>query len=113
MILRCSGSEHGGTSQFASRLIGEREVVRAQHSRGTSSRGGFFDQHSHSSTASNVTYQHVTESAGLASKIEQLPDLQGFSKIASRAGVAACGVEARLVTSSPAGCWIGQSRSSW
>src|SRR5882762_9600939 len=28
LILRCSGSEHGGTSQFASRLIGEREVVR-------------------------------------------------------------------------------------
>ena len=25
LILRCSGSEHGGTSQFASRLIGERE----------------------------------------------------------------------------------------
>ncbi len=29
LILRCSGSEHGGTSQFASRLIGEREVIRA------------------------------------------------------------------------------------
>ena len=30
LILRCSGSEHGGTSQFASRLIGEREVLRVQ-----------------------------------------------------------------------------------
>ena len=30
LILRCAGSEHGGTSQFASRLIGEREVVRRQ-----------------------------------------------------------------------------------
>src|SRR6185437_4039035 len=28
LILRCSASEHGGTSQFASRLIGEREVAR-------------------------------------------------------------------------------------
>ena len=28
LILRCSGSEQGGTSQFASRLIGEREVIR-------------------------------------------------------------------------------------
>src|ERR1700680_5021966 len=45
LILRCSGSEHGGTSQFASRLIGEREVIRRQVSRshdrelGWSSRG--------------------------------------------------------------------------
>src|SRR5204863_222967 len=31
--LRCSGSEHGGTSQFASRLTGEREVVRVTRSR--------------------------------------------------------------------------------
>src|SRR5262249_28673748 len=35
LILRCSGSEHGGTSQFASRLIGEREVMRRQTSRGS------------------------------------------------------------------------------
>ena len=34
LILRCSGSENGGTSQFASRLIGEREIVRRQTSRG-------------------------------------------------------------------------------
>src|SRR5438046_7966535 len=33
LVLRCSGSEHGGTSQFASRLIGEREVVRITRSR--------------------------------------------------------------------------------
>ena len=35
LILRCSGSENGGTSQFASRLIGEREVLRQQVSRGS------------------------------------------------------------------------------
>src|SRR5205085_8315088 len=28
LILRCAGSENGGTSQFASRLIGQREVLR-------------------------------------------------------------------------------------
>src|SRR4029077_12289656 len=33
LILRCAGSEHGGTTQFASRLIGEREVVRTSVSR--------------------------------------------------------------------------------
>ncbi len=33
LILRCSASEHGGTSQFASRLIGEREVLRTSTSR--------------------------------------------------------------------------------
>ena len=31
LILRCSGSEHGGTSQFASRLIGERESAARAH----------------------------------------------------------------------------------
>jgi hypothetical protein len=35
LILRCSGSENGGTSQFASRLIGDREIVRRQLSRGS------------------------------------------------------------------------------
>src|SRR6202020_2902874 len=35
LILRCSGSEPGGTAQFASRLIGEREVLRRQISRGS------------------------------------------------------------------------------
>ncbi|HEY0800427.1 MAG TPA: type IV secretion system DNA-binding domain-containing protein, partial [Steroidobacteraceae bacterium] len=34
LILRCSSSESGGTSQFASRLIGEREILRRQISRG-------------------------------------------------------------------------------
>ena len=33
LILRCAGSENGGTSQFASRLIGQREVVRTTESR--------------------------------------------------------------------------------
>src|ERR1700685_3497340 len=40
LILRCSGSENGGTSHFASRLIGEREVLRRQVSRGRDSEFG-------------------------------------------------------------------------
>jgi type IV secretory pathway TraG/TraD family ATPase VirD4 len=28
LILRCSASEGGGTAEFASRLIGEREIMR-------------------------------------------------------------------------------------
>ena len=27
-ILRCSASERGGTAEFASRLIGKREIIR-------------------------------------------------------------------------------------
>ncbi|HWM70209.1 MAG TPA: type IV secretion system DNA-binding domain-containing protein, partial [Steroidobacteraceae bacterium] len=33
LILRCSGSDHGGTANFASRLIGQREVLRTNKSR--------------------------------------------------------------------------------
>jgi hypothetical protein len=80
LILRCSASENGGTARFASKLIGEREVLREQI---TKSRGGgpiFANNHRSVSTSMH----HVTESAVLASEIEQLPDLQGFLKFASR-----------------------------
>jgi type IV secretory pathway TraG/TraD family ATPase VirD4 len=79
LVLRCSASEGGGTARFASGLIGEREVLREQT---TTSRGGgviFANNHRSVSTS----FQHVTESAVLASEIEQLPDLQGFLKFAS------------------------------
>ena len=42
LILRCSGSDNGGTSQYASRLIGDREVLRRQRSSGRDSPGLFF-----------------------------------------------------------------------
>jgi type IV secretory pathway TraG/TraD family ATPase VirD4 len=83
LILRCSGSEDGGTSQFASRLIGEREISRRQISRGKdrenslSVRGG--------RRSRNVTEQRVTEIAVLPSELEQLPDLCGYLKRASSA----------------------------
>jgi len=81
LILRCSASEGGGTSRFASQLIGDREIVRTEYSYGRSdptlfSRGG-------SSVSRNVTRRHVTEAAVMASQIEQLPDLTGFLKLAS------------------------------
>jgi type IV secretory pathway TraG/TraD family ATPase VirD4 len=81
LILRCSGSEHGGTSQFASRLIGEREVLRCQISRGKDRESGFSNRGARRSRS--VTEQHVTESAVMASELEQLPDLCGYLKGAS------------------------------
>jgi type IV secretory pathway TraG/TraD family ATPase VirD4 len=81
LILRCSGSEHGGTSQFASRLIGEREVVRRQTSRGRDRESSFAARGARRSTS--VSEQHVTEVAVLASQIEQLPDLTGYLRTAS------------------------------
>jgi hypothetical protein len=81
LILRCAGSEHGGTSQFASRLIGEREVIRRQTSRGRDRESFFAARGARRSTS--VSEQHVTEVAVLASQIEQLPDLTGYLKTAS------------------------------
>jgi type IV secretory pathway TraG/TraD family ATPase VirD4 len=81
LILRCSGSENGGTSQFASRLIGDREVLRRQLSRGSdresalSARGG--------RRSRSISEQHVTEPAVMPSELEQLPDLCGYLKCAS------------------------------
>jgi type IV secretory pathway TraG/TraD family ATPase VirD4 len=81
MILRCSGSEHGGTSQFASRLIGEREVIRRQTARGRDREGLFAARRARRSTS--VSEQHVIEVAVLAAQIEQLPDLTGYLKTAA------------------------------
>ena len=81
LILRCAGSENGGTSQFASRLIGEREVIRRQTSRGTDRDGHLFG--SSARRSKNICEQHVTETAVMASQIEQLPDLCGYFKSAS------------------------------
>src|SRR5471032_3036417 len=73
LILRCTGSENGGTSQFASRLIGEREILRSQTSRGSDREGAFSARGARRSR--NTSEQHVTEWAVMASQIEQLPDL--------------------------------------
>jgi type IV secretory pathway TraG/TraD family ATPase VirD4 len=81
LILRCAGSEHGGTSQFASRLIGEREVVRRQTSRGRDREGWLGGRGHRRST--HVSEQWITETAVMASELEQLPDLTGYLKTAS------------------------------
>jgi type IV secretory pathway TraG/TraD family ATPase VirD4 len=78
LILRCAGSENGGTSQFASRLIGQREVVRTTESR---SRRGFQLM----SSVTRSEHRNV-EFAVLDSEIEQLPDLKGYLKFASSPG---------------------------
>jgi type IV secretory pathway TraG/TraD family ATPase VirD4 len=78
LILRCAGSEHGGTSQFAARLIGEREVIRRHTARG---RDGLFGRGARRSV--NVSQQHLIESAVLAAELEQLPDLTGYLKSAA------------------------------
>jgi hypothetical protein len=76
LILRCSGSEHGGTSQFASRLIGQREVLRITTSRSQRPNEWF---------PSITRAEHLSvEPAVMASQIEQLPDLRGYLKLASR-----------------------------
>jgi type IV secretory pathway TraG/TraD family ATPase VirD4 len=75
VILRCSASEGGGTAQFASRLIGEREIVRDSPSRTRRPTEWI--------ATSTMTEQRVVESAVLASEIEQLPDLEGYLKFAS------------------------------
>jgi type IV secretory pathway TraG/TraD family ATPase VirD4 len=79
LILRCSASEQGGTARFAARLIGEREMFREQVSRTRSA--GWFKS---AQRSENRTVQRVVEPAVLASEIEQLPDLAGFLKVASR-----------------------------
>ena len=79
LILRCSASEQGGTARFASRLIGDREVVRDSVSRSHS--GGAFGA---ARGSVGISSQHVIEPAVLPSEIEQLPDLRGFLKLASQ-----------------------------
>jgi hypothetical protein len=76
LILRCAGSEHGGTSQFASRVIGEREVLRTSLSRS--------DRPFELLPVINRSENSAFEAAVMASEIEQLPDLAGYLKIASR-----------------------------
>jgi type IV secretory pathway TraG/TraD family ATPase VirD4 len=83
LILRCSGSENGGTSLFASRLIGDREVLRRQVSRGQDRESGLSTRGGRRSRSS--TQNHVTEPAVMASELEQLPDLCGYLKTASSA----------------------------
>ena len=78
-----SASEGGGTARYASRLIGERDVVRLARSSSRSSGATFGsdrDTEGHSE-------HHATELAVLAAEIEQLPDRAGRSEDCLAAGV--------------------------
>ena len=75
LILRCSASEQGGTSQFASRLIGQRQVVHFSKSK-TWQPGHWF-------SSETTSEQRSIEPAIMASEIERLADLEGFLKFAS------------------------------
>jgi type IV secretory pathway TraG/TraD family ATPase VirD4 len=79
LILRCSASEGGGTARFASKLIGDREILREQVTRNATT--GILSE----PRSISKSVHHVTESAVMPSEIEQLPDLQGFLKFASKA----------------------------
>lgn len=78
LILRCSASERGGTAEFASKLIGQRQIERKQHS---TSRTGWRLLGKKTRTVSDHLF---TEDAVMASEIEQLPDLAGFLKLPSK-----------------------------
>jgi type IV secretory pathway TraG/TraD family ATPase VirD4 len=75
LILRCSGSERGGTSEFASKLIGQREVVHKTRSK-TRKPADWI-------SSITTSEQLKIEPAVLASEIERLPDLAGYLKLAS------------------------------
>jgi hypothetical protein len=75
LILRCSASEQGGTSQFASRLIGQREIVHTTRSQ--TLRPGEWEP------STTTSEQRTIEPAIMASEVERLPDLTGFLKLAS------------------------------
>ena len=79
LILRCSASERGGTAEFASRLIGQREILRVHtsYSRPLGLGGA-------ARATRTRSEQHTIEHAVMASEIEQLADLAGFLKVASR-----------------------------
>ncbi len=75
LILRCSASERGGTSEFASKLIGQREVMHTTEAR-TRQPGEWM--------SSTTRSEHLKiEPAIMASEIERLSDLEGFLKLAS------------------------------
>jgi type IV secretory pathway TraG/TraD family ATPase VirD4 len=78
LVLRCSASETGGTSQFASRLIGQQEVMHKTESR-TQKSGDWL------ASSRTTSEQRSIEPAVMASQIERLADLQGFLKLAAEA----------------------------
>ncbi len=82
LILRCSASEAGGTAQFASQLIGDRQIHRQEYSESVS-RGGLLDLNGTRYQRTRSERTHI-EPAVLSAEIEQLADFHGYLKLASR-----------------------------
>jgi type IV secretory pathway TraG/TraD family ATPase VirD4 len=82
LILRCSASEAGGTAQFASQLIGDRQIRRREYSESVS-HGGWLDANGTRYQRSRTERTHI-EPAVLSAEIEQLADFHGYLKLASR-----------------------------
>ncbi|MBN8816318.1 MAG: type IV secretion system DNA-binding domain-containing protein [Sphingomonas sp.] len=78
LLLRAGGSEDGGTAKLASELIGDREVERddVSHSR---TRGRF------TTRSMSMQTRRTVEDVALSSEIMQLPNCEGFVKLATRA----------------------------
>ena len=77
LLLRCGTADRGGTSRFASQLIGEREMARDAVSR---SHRGFTDL-----IGTRTTSRHFyTEPAVMPAEIEQLPNQVGYLRVSSR-----------------------------
>jgi type IV secretory pathway TraG/TraD family ATPase VirD4 len=101
LILRCSASENGGTSEFASKLIGQREVTHVSHSR--SRRQGEWRSSMTSSEQLRI------EPAVMASEIERLRDLEGFLKFASIPDWRRVALSWRDAASGERGRWAGEA----
>lgn len=81
LILRCSSSDGGGTSRFASHLVGKRKIKRLMFSSNNSS--GSSSAGRHSGSSSGYSEQIAEEDAVMPSEIEQLADMNGFLKFAT------------------------------
>jgi hypothetical protein len=77
LLLRCGTANDGGTSKFASELIGGREMMRIAASR---ARRGPLDILG----TKTKSEQFYTEHAVMAAQIEQLPNHVGYLRVSSR-----------------------------
>ena len=76
LILNSSSSEHGGTAEFASRLIGDAEVIETTSSNSLGPTDWIGSR--------TKSQRFAMRRAVLASEIEQLLDLHGYLKVASK-----------------------------
>ncbi|HKS69790.1 MAG TPA: type IV secretion system DNA-binding domain-containing protein [Ktedonobacterales bacterium] len=79
LLLRCGASDGGGTAQFASDLIGDREVERDDVSR-SRTHGRF------TSRSLSMQTKRAVEDVVLVSEIMQLANREGYCKRATRPG---------------------------